>query len=87
MLKNTISRSISGVEAPLKGASDGCETELTKLPKAGADGGGVSHCHPCLHCRAFAVCPLAYGERCPLPPLQTADCRDDVHAEKERDGL
>jgi len=85
MFKNTTSRSISELETPLNEAFDGCVAELTKTPGSGAADENKRHRHPCLHCRAVALCPQAYGERCPLPPSQNADCRDDIYAQKESD--
>jgi hypothetical protein len=38
-----------------------------------------THRHRCLHCGAYAVCPQAYGEDCPLEATAPADCRDDPY--------
>src|SRR5215470_3463337 len=43
------------------------------------DKGPELHRHRCLHCGAYAVCPQAYGEDCPLKPTAPADCRDDPY--------
>jgi hypothetical protein len=38
-----------------------------------------SHRHRCPHCGAYAVCPQAYGEDCPLEPAAPAVCCDDPY--------
>ena len=37
------------------------------------------HHHRCPHCGAFAVCPQAYGEDCPLEAGAPVDCTDDPY--------
>ena len=41
-----------------------------------------AHHHRCPHCGAYAVCPQAYGEDCPLEATAPADCRDDPYGGK-----
>ena len=38
-----------------------------------------AHHHRCPHCGAWAACPQAYGEDCPLEATAPADCRDDPY--------
>ena len=41
-----------------------------------------THRHRCPHCGAYSVCPLAYGEDCPLDATAPDDCRDDPYREE-----
>jgi hypothetical protein len=42
----------------------------------------ATHHHRCTHCGAWAVCPQAYGEDCPLDANAPADCRDEPYTEE-----